>query len=420
MNLQKKETAPLYRIILVILAGESIFILPFVLARIFLPTFLDVFNVTNENLGYCFSVYGLVALFSYLNGGTIADKFPPKKLISGGLLLTAIGGLFMSTFPSYTSLIALFGYWGFTTIFLFWGAMIKATRSWGGLKNQGKAFGFLEGGRGFVAASMGAIGVFIFSLFLPENIESASLIQRQEAFRYVILTSSFLVILISIAVYLFLKEENTTDETFVKSSPLKNIKSVAGIPSVWLLMVIVLCAYVGYKTTDIFSLYASDVMLFNDVEAAEIGTFQLYLRPIVCIAIGLLADRTKGSLWMILGFIIMLMGSIIFSSGIVTSELNTIFFFSLIITAVGTYAIRTLYFAVLQEGKIPLAVTGTAVGLISLVGYTPDIFIGPIRGYLLDQNPGIIGHQHVFFMLAIFSLIGLIASWRFSKLSSSN
>ena len=92
------------------------------------------------------------------------------------------------------------------------------------------------------------------------------------------------------------------------------------------------------------------------------------------------------------------------------------FFFILIINAKGKYDIQTLYFAVLQEGKIPLAITGTAVGLISVVGYTPDIFVGPIMGYLLDSSPGIVGHQQVFMMLALFSALVLIASIRFSRL----
>ncbi len=130
-----------------------------------------------------------------------------------------------------------------------------------------------------------------------------------------------------------------------------------------------------------------------------------------------MADKSQGSLWIIIGFIVMLIGALIFATGLVQSGLNFLFFLSLIITATGTYAIRTLYFAVLQEGKIPLAITGTAVGLISVVGYTPDIFVGPIMGYLLDSSPGIVGHQQVFMMLALFSALGLIASIRFSRLS---
>ncbi len=415
MKSTKTNASSLYRIVLLILAGESIFILPFVLARIFRPTFLAVFQVNNFQLGTCFSIYGVVALLSYLYGGAIADKFSPRKLMATALLLTALGGFLMATFPSYLVLKWLFGYWGFTTIFLFWGAMIKATRVWGGTTNQGRAFGFLEGGRGFVAASIGAIGVFIFALFLPLDIQSASLPERQEAFRFVVLFSSFLVALIGLLVFIFLKDDHEKKSAIRTHDPsLTNITLVLKLPSVWLLMIIILCAYVGYKLTDIFSLYASEVMLFDEVQAAQVGTFQLYLRPIVCIAIGLLADKTRSSLWLNIGFATMLLGAIAFVTGGISANLNFLFFLSLIITATGTYAVRTLYFAVLQEAKIPLALTGTAVGVVSVVGFTPDIFVGPIMGYLLDSSPGIIGHQHVFVMLSIFALVGLLASVRFS------
>tara|TARA_Y200000002_G_C22102346_1_gene423259 strand:- start:166 stop:510 length:345 start_codon:yes stop_codon:yes gene_type:complete len=114
----------------------------------------------------------------------------------------------------------------------------------------------------------------------------------------------------------------------------------------------------------------------------------------------------------------MLIGALLFASGIITSSMNIIFSLSLIITAVGTYAIRALYFAVFNEGRIPLELTGTAVGIISIIGYTPDIFATPIIGYLLDTYPGIIGHQYVFMMLVIFSILGLFASIKFSKLNS--
>ena len=39
-----------------IAAGDAIFLLPFVLARVFRPTFLDVFGVTTLQLGTVFSL----------------------------------------------------------------------------------------------------------------------------------------------------------------------------------------------------------------------------------------------------------------------------------------------------------------------------------------------------------------------------
>ena len=403
---------------LLILSGEFIYFLPYVLSRVFRPTFLDVFQLNNFQLGSLFSVYGVVALLSYIYGGVITDRYSPRKLMSSALFLTALGGLVLASYPSYQTLQILYGYWGFTSVFLFWGAMIKATRLWGGDNNQGKAFGFLDGGRGIVAASMGSIGVFVFSIVLTSDIESASVLERQEAFRYVILLSSFMVAFIGLLVLIFLRNSNDKNTNFeLPLNTLTNIKGVLKNESIWLLMLIIMCAYVGYKVTDIYSLYASEVMLYDQIEAAEVGALQLYLRPIVCIAIGLLADRTKNMFWIIFGFITMLIGALIFSFGLIKPEMNFIFFLSLVILAVGTYSIRALYFAVLKEANIAFALTGTAVGIISVVGYSPDIFAGPIMGYLLDKNPGIIGHQYVYFMLVIFSVIGLIASIRFARLT---
>jgi sugar phosphate permease len=88
--------------------------------------------------------------------------------------------------------------------------------------------------------------------------------------------------------------------------------------------------------------------------------------------------------------------------------------------ATGVYAFRTLYFSAIQEGEIPLQVTGTAVGLISLIGFTPDIFMGPAMGFLIDNSPGELGFQKVFLMLAIFALIGLLASVFFYRINKPN
>ena len=416
---RSKHSVSYYQILLLILAGESVFILPFVLARIFRPTFLDVFELTNLQLGSCFSIYGVVALLSYVYGGTLADKFTPRKLISISLILTAFGGLLMATFPSNLMLKIIYGYWGFTTVFLFWGAMIKGTRVWGGVMQQGKAFGLLEGGRGFVAASIGAVGVFIFSIILPDNIENTSLIDRKEAFRYVILFTSILAIVVGGLVFLFMEDQNRSSSKQKSDTySISNIQKVIKNESVWWLMLIVLASYVGYKITDIFSLYASEVMLFSEVEAAQVGTFQLYLRPLICVSIGLLADRTRGATWIINGFVIMLVGALLFASGLVKSGASLFFILSLITTTTGVYALRTLYFAVFQEGYIPLGLTGTAVGVISVIGYTPDIFIGPIMGYLLDESPGLYGHQQVFMVLSVFSILGIFAAIKFSRLKN--
>ena len=295
--------------------------------------------------------------------------------------------------------------------------MIKATRVWGGTNNQGKAFAFLDGGRGLVAASMGSLGILIFSIFLISDIETSNLIDRKEAFRYVILFSSLIVFLTGFIVLFFMeRNKNEKLENIILLNSYSNIKKVLKIESVWLIMIIIISAYIGYKVTDIYSLYASEVMLFNQIEAANIGSLQLYLRPLVCLIVAMVADKSSYIRMIIIGFSTMMIGSSLFAFGIVQLNMNFIFYFSLLIVATGTYSIRALYFSIMQEGRIPLILTGTAVGLISVVGYTPDIFATPMIGYLLDNYPGILGHQYVFTILVVFSVFGLMASIKFATL----
>jgi len=418
MKKNTRSRQPNHIIALLIFSGETIFLLPFVLPRIFRPTYLDVFHVTNLELGTCYSIYGVVAMVSYFLGGIIADRFQPRKLMAVALLLTSLGGLAMATYPPLWVMKLIYGYWGCTTILLFWAAMIKATREWGGTKMQGKAFGFLDGGRGLVAAGIGTLGVLVFSLFLVGDVADATFDERRHAFSFVQLFATGLVGLVALAVWFWLKLPETKEAPSpgqTDEMSLSNIRTVLKIPSVWLLMVIILCGYVGYKLTDDFSLYAKEVMKYDEVQAAQIGSLLFYLRPIIGVSAGFFADRSRSSSWMLIGFVFMLTGSVLISSGVLAPGMVWLFIISMVSTSVGVFAIRSLYFASMQEGLIPLSVTGTAVGVISLVGFTPDIFVGPIMGYLLDSTPGEAGHQQVFMMLAVFSALGLVALMLFRR-----
>ncbi|PVW14773.1 MFS transporter [Marixanthomonas spongiae] len=408
----------IFYMFLLILSGEAVFVLPFVLARVFRATVLDVFHINNTELGFCFSIYGIVAVFSYLFGGPLADRFQPRKLMGTALILTALGGLVYAGSPSLITLAILYGFWGFTTIFLFWSAMIKATRVWGGHKNQGKAFGFLDGGRGLVGALFGLLGVLVFSFFVTDTQIELKPTEQAKAFQSVIYVSSAIVALIGVVVFFFLKIADNDKMQTLDKITFENIKTVLRLPVVWLLMLIILCAYVGYKITDIISLYAKNVMHYSEVDAAQTGTFLLFIRPVVGVAIGFLADRSKGSIYLCLGFLLSIVGALLFASGILKENMDVLFFISITITAVGVYAARVLYFAVLEEGRIPLLLTGTAVGIISFIGYTPEVFAGPAIGYFLDATPGMEGHQHVFWMLAVFSVIGFLASYIFYRITN--
>lgn len=384
-----------------IIAGEAIFFLPFILARVFRPTMLEFFLVTNTELGLWFSAYGVVAMVSYLLGGILADRFQVRNLMATALWLTSAGGIIMALGPSGRLMALLYGFWGFTTICLFWAAMIRATRNWGAMDFQGRAFGWLEGGRGSVAAVLATIGFFIFA--------------RDGNFRLVILFTSVITFLVGFLVRAFVPEDSSECFGTPFRTAIKEIRNLLGRPKIWLLSLIIICAYSGYKITDDFSLFAREVLGFSESKAAGIGTAALWLRAFTAVLAGYVADRFRKTDIISICFGLSAFGGLLMGFGIVDS-IKSLLFLNLILTAVGIYGIRALYFAVLKETGIPYALTGTAVGIVSFAGYTPEVFMGPWMGYLLDRTPGAAGHAHVFLLLAAFATLGLIGGLLFSKI----
>ena len=421
-NLDRKSstTRRSIAILALIVAGEAVFFLPFVLPRVFRPTLLDVFHLTNLELGIAFSVYGVVAMLAYFPGGPLADRFSARKLMAFALFATSIGGLVMASIPSLAALKVLYGFWGVTTILLFWAPLIRATRAWGGAKLPGRAFGILDGGRGLVAAAIGSGAVALFSFFMPDEVRSATPDQRANAFRQVILLFSGITFAAAVFVWFALPRRSERSHDLQNKLQPKGVGRVLRMPTVWLQAIVVVCAYVGYKGLDDVSLYAHDVLEFDEVQAARVGTLSMWVRPFAAIVAGLLADRFGVARMTILSLLVFGIGSAVIAAGVFRPGMTVFFFAILIATSAAVFALRGLYYAMMEEGRVPFGDTGSAVGIVSVVGYTPDVFMGPLMGILLDRWPGELGHQYVFAVLTFSAMVGLVASilfWRIVRRS---
>ena len=172
-----------------------------------------------------------------------------------------------------------------------------------------------------------------------------------------------------------------------------------------------------FRSTDDFSLYANQVLGVNEVEAAKLGTVSLWVRPIAAVSAGYLADRFSAARMTLLSFILIAAGSMVLASGMIAEGMYALFMITIVSASLGIFAMRGLYFAIMKESRIPLAVTGSAVGFISLIGYTPDVFMGPLMGWLLDRSPGAAGHQHVFWVVTGFAVLGFITSVIFQRIT---
>jgi MFS family permease len=405
-------------IVALMVAGESVFLLPFVLARVFRPTFLDVFEITNLQLGTAFSLYGIVAMAAYFAGGPIADRFSARRLMAAALVATGFGGAVLAGIPSIPVMNGLWAFWGLTTILLFWAAMLRATREWGGVASQGRAYGLLDGGRGLLAAVIATATVVVFAALLPGDASTATPDEIEAAFRAVIWVFTGFTIVVAFLVWLAVPDNAPmSGQDDRPKLSLKGLQRAFKMPAVWLQAVIVVCAYVGYKATDDFSLLARDALGFDDVAASAIGTLSFWIRAVTAVAAGYLGDRIDSSRVIAWGFGIVIAGSALIASGWLAPGVAWMLIATITATGVGIYALRGVYFALLAEGAVPLAFTGSAIGVVSLVGFTPDVFMGPLMGLLLDNSPGVLGHQHVFAVVAVFGVIGLAATLAFRRVT---
>ena len=141
---------------------------------------------------------------------------------------------------------ALYGFWGLTTILLFWAALMRATREWGGEAQIGRAYGILDGGRGLAAAVLASVMVAVFASLLPTDVASATMAERSAAFGQVIWIVTGLTLASAVLVWFSVPEAKPVSAAEPRLT-LAGVRRVIAMPAVWLQAVIIVCGYVGFK-----------------------------------------------------------------------------------------------------------------------------------------------------------------------------
>lgn len=357
---------------------------------------IQAFNFTNTQFNDLQFWYGLVATLTYIPGGWLADRVSPRKLLAISFLSTSILGFIFSTYPSYEVCLAIHILWGVTTTLTFWAAMLRACKDMASSSEQGRFFGFLESGRGLSNVIGTTIALWVFGLVADNHL----------GVQWAIWIKAGGCMLAAFLVWFFFK-----DPVEITPSPslLADISQTVKSPLVWALALIVFCCYTAFTVGSYMNPFLVKVCNMEATKAGFIATVWLYGGQFAAAPVsGLLADRIgrPNALVLWFGVLIAIYVLVIGLPGTPESALFTSVSFVAFYLAI--YAIRGIYFAVMEDMRIPANISGSAVGLVSVLGFTPDFITFRLAGPILDQYPGAEGYKMIFTGGSVVAVVGLV------------
>jgi len=387
-----------YMVILVIcMVGGSIYQLPY-LNTYYLNAMTEVLGYDDGKIGLLVSVYGLFNFILYIPGGFLADRFSYRQLVVIGGMSTAALGLWYTMMPEYVWLLVIHAAMSISSTFIFWAAMIKAVNNQGTREQQGRLFGF----QASVTFVFRTLFMFLVATiyYHYENLE-----QKVTGFRAVLLAYSILVGVCSMLVSAVLKEPGRPKKRSGAQVTLREMAATLKYPNLWLCGAIVFFQYFASALiTGFGSKYLVSWFGLTDGIAAYITTGVSFLIIFSSLFAGFTADKLGSR---ILFCILMLIVMIV--TALVLRPIQNLYIYLavLIVFCFCCYAFKAMYFATLDDIRMPKHLIGSASAIISLVGYMPDTFTTAVIGFQMNRDVSK-GYDLVFGLMAAASAVSLL------------
>jgi sugar phosphate permease len=382
---------------------------------------LEALRIDATALGELYALLGFVFSVAYIPSGRLADMYQPRLLMSFALAVVGLLGLWFATYPSLWELRIIFLGWGLAGGLCFWSSLIKAVNLLADSSEQGRFFGILDGGRGLVEAILASIAVLMFRE-LSTPTDAATVRLTPIIYMYAIVALLF-------AVMVFFYVEDTPVRTDPVGTPaaaartkgtlLEDLRLLARIPELWLLAVVMMIGQQLFWVTYSISAFLQVNLGLTALAAGSITLTKLWMRPIGGITIGFLGDRYSKEL--LLAWLLGLASTSLI--GICFLPLNThTYAIIAIVLVIGylTYAIKGLYWSLLDLCPVPRRIIGLAIGLVSFIGYMPDVLLPLYDGYLSRHYPRAQSYQIYFTSIAMCGYLGCILCWVFYRRSQRN
>jgi sugar phosphate permease len=403
---------------IIVLAAGALYPLMY-LRQNFEISVLEAFRITSTDLGELYSLLGLVFSLSYVPSGWLADRYPPRRLMALALAAVGLLGLWFSTYPSLLELRLIFLGWGLAGGLCFWASLIKAVNVLAGPREQGRFFGTLDGGRGLVEALLASVAVLMFRE-LSEPGDAATLRLAPVIHMY-----SIVAIVFAVLVYLIVED----DPNHVPPAPnaegaarsfgmlLADVGRLARIPELWLLAIVMMIGQMLFWVTYSISAFLQVNLGLSALAAGSVVLSKLWMRPIGGITIGFLGDIFSKEL--LLAWLLALAATSLIAICFLPLAGSMVAIVAIVLV-IGylTYAIKGLYWALLDHCPVPRHIVGLAIGLVSFIGYMPDVLLPLYDGFLSRNYPRAQSFQIYFTSVALCGYLGSVLCfvfWRRSR-----
>ncbi len=396
---------------LIVVAAGAIYPLLY-LRQNFELSILEAFSITQTQLRYCSSMLGIIFMVTYIPSGWLADRFSSRKLLSFSLLATALLGLWFSTMPSYSSLLVIYGAWGVATGLTFWSAHIKLVAMLADKDQQGRFFGILDGGRGLVEALLATFAIALFAYILSQDAGATKMALQQVIYLYV----AVLLVVSPLVYWLLDDREEDTDisEESTKSVFIDDLKDVLSRREIWLCAICIVCGYQLFYATYSFSAYLQQNFSLTAVMVGYITVAKLWMRPIGGIAAGFIGDWLNPE--KVLSILLVLASlSLAMMAFVPASSAALLMIVLVLLIGLLTYGVRGLYWATLGGCNVPNKIKGLAIGIISVIGYFPEVYLPLLSAPLIENYPGGLGYKIYYLIVATCGLLGAYAAYLLAR-----
>ncbi|WP_327437832.1 MFS transporter [Pseudomonas donghuensis] len=401
------DKAKWFKFLVLILGGGTVYKLANLKDAFYVPM-QDFMGLSHTQIGLLLSANAIIATGLFVVGGMLADRYDTRKLIPLGLIGTGALGLYLATFPPFSSLMVVFCLLAVCADCIYWPALLKAIRGLGNDQEQGRMFGLLEGGRGVVdtLVAFSALGVFI------------ALGSGEHGLKAAILFYALIDIAAGVLTWFLLKGNQAPAQTTGKN-PLANLMQAIKVPAIWLVSFNVFMVYIVYCGLTYFIPYLKEVYGLPLALVGAYGIINQYMLKIFGgPAGGFIADKhfkspSRYLKWAFLALLPMMAIILLVpkSPGFIYAGMAATLSFAFIV-----FSMRGVFWAPMGEVGIAPHITGSAFGIGCLIGYAPGMFAYVGYGAILDHFPGQQGYNYVFIAMMLLALIGFAVASRLQRL----